>query len=238
MQTWREDQLQSLLDIENEDELFQALTKMARDLGFDYCAYGARAPFPVSRPRIVTYSNYPLRWQAMYQDRGYLQTDPTVRHGMRSSAPVVWSDRLFGSTRQLWEEARSFGLNVGWAQSSWSANGLGGMLTVARSAEPLTAAELRSKGMKLSWLAQSAHVAMSQRLGASLAPETRVRLSDREIEVLKWTADGKTSAEISDILSISERTANFHIANAMTKLNAANRTAAVVLAATMGMLQS
>ena len=61
-------------------------------------------------------------------------------------------------------------------------------------------------------------------------------LTDREIEVLRWTADGKTASEIADILNISERTANFHIANAITKLNAPNKTAAVVRAGMLGML--
>jgi DNA-binding CsgD family transcriptional regulator len=37
-------------------------------------------------------------------------------------------------------------------------------------------------------------------------------LSNREIEVLKWAALGKTSWEMSMILEISERTVNFHLA--------------------------
>ena len=60
--------------------------------------------------------------------------------------------------------------------------------------------------------------------------------TDREIEVLRWTADGKTASEIADILNISERTANFHIANVITKLNAPNKTAAVIRAGMLGML--
>jgi DNA-binding CsgD family transcriptional regulator len=49
-------------------------------------------------------------------------------------------------------------------------------------------------------------------------------------------ADGKTASEIADILNISERTANFHIANVITKLNAPNKTAAVIRAGLLGML--
>ena len=54
--------------------------------------------------------------------------------------------------------------------------------------------------------------------------------------MLRWTADGKTTSEIADILNISERTANFHIANVITKLNAPNKTAAVIRAGMLGML--
>lgn len=61
-------------------------------------------------------------------------------------------------------------------------------------------------------------------------------LTEREIEVLRWTADGKTSADISAILTISDNTVNFHIKNAVAKLGVANKTAAVVKAALLGYL--
>lgn len=60
-------------------------------------------------------------------------------------------------------------------------------------------------------------------------------LTDREVEVLKWTADGKTSGEIADILAVSDNTVNFHIKNAITKLRTANKTAAAVRAAMLGL---
>lgn len=55
-------------------------------------------------------------------------------------------------------------------------------------------------------------------------------LSQRELEVLKWLKEGKSSWEISAILNISERGVNFHINNILIKLNAANRVHAVALA--------
>ncbi|MTJ79618.1 MAG: hypothetical protein F8N37_01155 [Telmatospirillum sp.] len=62
------------------------------------------------------------------------------------------------------------------------------------------------------------------------------KLTEREIEVLRWTASGKTSGEISDILSISVNTVNFHLKNTITKLRTANKTAAVFEAARAGIL--
>ena len=236
MRTWQEDQLNALLSIQGEDELFEALASIARGLGFDLCAYGLRTPFPFSRPKIVMFNNYPVAWQTRYREKNYVAIDPTVRHGMRSLLPVVWSDDVFVSARELWEDARSFGLQFGWAQSCHDVNGVGGLLTLARSGEPLSEAELEDKGLKMAWLTQIAHLGMSRCLTPKLMPEAGVQLSDREVEVLRWTAEGKTSGEISDILNISERTVNFHIANAVTKLNAANKTAAAIRAAVLGML--
>lgn len=62
-------------------------------------------------------------------------------------------------------------------------------------------------------------------------------LTDRELETLKWLKLGKTSWEISVILNISERTVNFHINNIIKKLNATNRTHAVAIACSMGVLE-
>ncbi len=55
-------------------------------------------------------------------------------------------------------------------------------------------------------------------------------LTKREIEVLNWLKEGKTSWEISRILTISERCVNFHVTNIQTKLDATNRTQAVAVA--------
>lgn len=47
---------------------------------------------------------------------------------------------------------------------------------------------------------------------------------------------GKTAGEIATIINITERTVNFHISNAMEKLNCINKTAATVKAALLGLL--
>jgi len=57
-----------------------------------------------------------------------------------------------------------------------------------------------------------------------------VALNERELECLTWSARGKTSPEIAQIVSISKRTVNFHIENACRKLNVSTRTEAVVKA--------
>jgi hypothetical protein len=53
-------------------------------------------------------------------------------------------------------------------------------------------------------------------------------LSERETEVLRWTAAGKTAAEIAVILDISGRTVEFHINSAARKLDTVNRVQTVV----------
>ena len=236
MSSWQDEQLHALLTIRGEHELVEAMFAIARDLGFDYCAYGLRMPVPLSRPKVAMFSNYPAEWHTRYREQGYVGVDPTVRHGMRSLSPIVWSDKVFASAQELWEEARSVGLQVGWAQSSRDANSVAGLLTLARGGEPLSETELRTKELMMTWLAQVTHLGMSRCLTAKLLPESEVRLTERELAVLRWTGDGKTSSEISLIMRISESTVNFHIRNAVAKLGTTNKLAATVKAAMLGLL--
>lgn len=234
MDAWQEDQLHALLSARCERKLFDALAAAARAMGFDYCAYGLRMPLPLTRPRTVVMSNYPAGWQRLYQEKNYLETDPSVTAASRSCLPTVWSDRLFAEARELWDNARSFGLKHGWAQFSATSDGVRGMLTLARTHEPLSCTELEASTGRMIWLAQLAHAGMSRCLGG--AARSDHGLSARELEVLRWTADGKTASEISQILGISERTVNFHVNNATAKLDANNKTAAVVRAVVLGLL--
>lgn len=56
------------------------------------------------------------------------------------------------------------------------------------------------------------------RLNDEIVMTPEMNFSKREKEILKWTAEGKTSAEIAMILSISENTVNFHQKNMQKKL--------------------
>lgn len=237
MKSWQEDLLSvSNGEKDNEHLVFANIAAAARSLGFDHCAYGLRVPLPISNPKTIILNNYCRAWQERYASQNYLQIDPTVIHGWRSQAPIVWNDKVFESTPALWEEAQSFGLRVGWSQSSLDAVGVGGMLTLTRESDPLSEAELATQEIKMRWLVNVAHLTLSRIFTTRLRDQTSPTLTDREREVLRWTADGKTSGEVSDILCLSENTVNFHVKNAVAKLQAANKTAAVVRAAMLGLL--
>ena len=236
MDPWKEDLLQTFQSIECERQVLAMVAELARKLEFDYCAYGLRMPLPLARPKTALFSNYPAVWQDRYQAWGYQAIDPTVHHAMRSPSPVIWSDDLFAPARELWEEARSFGLQAGLAHTCRDAGGMGGMLTLARAGETVTTAEWQAKACHILWLVQAVHFCMSRIVAPKLLPEIAVQLSRREVEMLRWTGEGKTSGEIAHILNITERTVNFHIGTAMAKLNAVNKTAAVLRAAMLGLL--
>lgn len=61
-------------------------------------------------------------------------------------------------------------------------------------------------------------------------------LSARELEVVRWTAQGKTSLEIGQILSLSDHTVNAYMTNAIKKLDCVNRTQLVAKALRMKLI--
>ncbi|MGJ7491424.1 autoinducer binding domain-containing protein [Variovorax sp. ZT4R33] len=207
----------------------------ARELGFEHWAYGLRLPLPFTRPRFMMVSNYQDQWVERYQEQGYISIDPTVLHGSRTPVPQVWSARTFAPAPQLWDEAQSFGLRIGWAQSCFDGNGRIGMLSLVRSHEKLSERERRAKDPFWRWLANVAHLELSNRLLLS-RPDSEVSLTARQIEVLRWTADGKTSAQVAQILNVSEHTVHFHVKNAIARLGAGNKLAAAARATRLGLL--
>lgn len=57
---------------------------------------------------------------------------------------------------------------------------------------------------------------------------TKRAITNREGEVLKWVAAGKTASEIADITGLSQRTVNQHCENAQKRLGTNNRVHTVV----------
>jgi DNA-binding NarL/FixJ family response regulator len=62
-------------------------------------------------------------------------------------------------------------------------------------------------------------------------------LSDREVQVLKLVAAGNSNKRIANHLSITEETAKGHVRSILAKLGASDRTHAVTVALTRGIIQ-
>ncbi len=67
-------------------------------------------------------------------------------------------------------------------------------------------------------------------------PEYPDRLTQREVEVLRLIAAGKTDREIAEELVISVKTVGNHVSNILNKTSTANRTEAATYAAQRGLL--
>jgi len=238
LEAWREDQLNALLAPGGQADLFATVAGMVRALGFEHCAYGMRAPLPLAQPEIVLLNDYPLAWQSRYHDNGYLHVDPTVQQGATSLDAFAWSnsDAAADPAAAFWEDARHHGITCGVSLPALAANSVRGMLTVSRGREKLGEQELRAKWPRLLWLGQIAHHGLARQMLGHWRATAQAALSEREIEILRWVAEGFTNRQIAARLTITERTINFHLNNAMAKLEVRNRTAAAVRAVTLGII--
>jgi DNA-binding NarL/FixJ family response regulator len=64
------------------------------------------------------------------------------------------------------------------------------------------------------------------------------KLSDREIEVLGLISQGKSNKEIAELIFVTENTVKMHVKKILLKLQANDRTQAVVIAIQRGLLDS
>lgn len=62
-------------------------------------------------------------------------------------------------------------------------------------------------------------------------------LTDQELQILRWVRLGQTNQQIALTLGISTRTVEYHLGRIFRKLEVTNRTAAVVLAEQLGILE-
>lgn len=231
MESWREDCLGRLAPVSaSSAALFKELGAITAELGFEYCSYVLTLPVPVTRPRVAWWSNYPNRWLDRYFSNDYLDIDPLIQQATRSMRPLVWASESQETRPQFWEEARAHGVRYGWAMSTRGPHMATGLLSLARSDQAITASELDETEMKFVWLAHLMHELVgTAELGTSL-PESACHLTDRECEVLRWSAVGKTAEDISKILGITERTVTFHVTSSLYKLDVTNKTQAVAKA--------
>jgi len=220
---------------QHDAPLFDHVAGHFRKTGFSFCSFGLRLPVPLAQPRIVILDTYPQAWMKRFDSQCYVEVDPTILHAARSEDFVLWSPELFGNAGGMWDDANAHGLNVGWGKPG-RMNGMIGMLSLSREADPLSPLEVAAHAADLTRMNEMLMVALSRQFVADHIPESKAVLTEREKDVLRWTADGKTAHEIGLILSLSVATINFHINKAVAKLDSVNKTQAVVKAAMLGLL--
>jgi LuxR family transcriptional regulator, quorum-sensing system regulator SolR len=233
---WWPEVFHDLAEATSAQDAFHRACRFIERLGFSFCSFGVRFPTSVASPSIAVLDSYPAGWMEDYTKQNYVRVDPTVALGATLDEAIVWTDHLFARAPDLWSDAKTAGLRVGVAQSSWGASGAFGLLSIAREAGPLSDVEIDWLRPRLRWLADNAHPRMQTCLAHGAGLNFSARLTSREHDVMSWTAEGKTSWEVAQILTISESTVNFHIKNAIAKLNAKNKVHAAVKASSLGLL--
>lgn len=232
------DYIESSSRSETVEEAFAYYMKAAAELGFDRAMYSAIQAHPGSEALCIAQA-YPEDWIGHYVQSGYVTLDPVRRYGRYYRTPFTWRDmergaRLNPIERKIMDEARDSGLFDGVAVPLHGPNGeLTGVGLASSAPNP-------DAGRNLSHLAmitmQFHMVATLMTSTPSILPGHDANLTLREIEVLQWCAQGKSTWAISQILNISQSGVEFHLRNVYRKLEADNRITAVVKALYKGLI--
>lgn len=232
---WRNETEEKFQALTLSSELKTLLQQFTESLGFDYFAFLIQHPVPFTRPRIHLHSTYPSKWIKQYEMNNYYAVDPVLEQCQRPGKGMVWAQELFSEAGNLWQEANEHGLLSGFSCSAMAPNRVIGILSIS-SQQPLPIHLRRIElEVKLHFLAELSLDTL-ERFSDDAMMVLKKEFSQRELEILKWTAEGKTAVEISLILSISEHTVNFHQKNMQKRFNVSNKTQIACYAAAIGLI--
>jgi LuxR family transcriptional regulator len=236
MKVWKESQLTQLSYAQKIETAYEMSLNLVKNLGFNFCAFSITSQTRGMHCHKVNLNNYPTEWNTKYEQEHFSEIDPILAHCNHSEWPILWHEEVFSKTPALWQAQKMQGLQYGWSQSIHDKNGLCSMLSLARSHCPITAYDLYKNLGYAMFISRHLHGLVAKNLPPSSTKPNTVHLSCREIEVLKYSADGKTADEVAIILNLSPSTVQFHIRGAIRKLGVNNKIAAVIRAARVGVI--
>ena len=190
------------------------------------------AVFPVSDTRSLGVHNLVNNWPATmteaYQKLGLVGSSPVLPLLKSTMLPITIGnsdtspDRLSvpGMDKAL-ELLAEFGVTYSVIFPRYDFRGERAAVILAGNREGLSCRELLELNMICAFVFE--HLCVLREREECRKPP----LSQRELECLRWSAEGKTSSEISVIMSLSEHTINYYLLSAARKLDAVNRVQAV-----------
>jgi DNA-binding CsgD family transcriptional regulator len=235
---------ESLTHCSSFDELKEQATLQAKAMGFDYWAYSAKVLSGSRYESDWSIHNLPAElWQAYVGCNATVQ-DPIASRSRVDMTPRVWvldlPQECVGNdernTHLLYQSAQGRGVVGGMCVPVHDVAGAVGTLTLA-TCQPVSHEALTKASSQAMLFSKYLHIACG-RCVIGAQPAKAPALSPRELECLAWAAKGKTSWEISRVLTISEHTAIFHLRNATAKLGTVNRQQAVARSIQLGLLSA
>jgi LuxR family quorum sensing-dependent transcriptional regulator len=208
------------------------LLELAGLFGFDWVCGGilpvtGMSPDEVSARIFIACGH--AEWVRRYVERGYVFRDPIVAHLAKVRSAFTWEEayahcKRIEDVRLIRGEAEAFGLRCGI------------VVPVPTLDDNLAAISFGGADGDMSESAKAAlSFAASYAVGRLLRvgpnrPASEAAITSREMDCLLWAAEGKSDWEIATILGISRSTVLKHMRSAREKLDAVNRTHAVVKA--------
>lgn len=178
----------------------------------------------------ILFRDWPKGWAELSDQKDFAANSPVVAAARSRISSFTWLDtksaRHWTAAEQaVMDSAFAWGWRDGFVLPI---HGPGGYFATVSMASPQRDLDLRpEQRVRLQMIAMLAHERCLVLAGLDPRESRYDTMSTRELECLRWVADGKTDWEIGLILSISAATVKFHVDGARKKLRARNRAQAV-----------
>ncbi|PTT91095.1 LuxR family transcriptional regulator [Pelomonas sp. HMWF004] len=220
----------------------QALIDFAQELDFGLVVgvLAIEQPLHAASPvQYVSVGNTPQSFLQASKDPALAKRDPVHQKLTSQCMPVVYDQDFYvqAGAGELWEMVAPFGYRTGVAVGVHMPGQRRLLLGVDRD-QPLpgNAIQLNRLVADLQLLAVHAQDAAA-RLMTPPSPGTgRGALSERQVDILRLSMQGKSAWVVGTLLGISENTVNYHLKQIFRHLAVATKQQAVVKALELGLL--
>ncbi|MES0298674.1 helix-turn-helix transcriptional regulator [Citrobacter sedlakii] len=212
------------------------LNKFFEDYNGIIYAYAIMNKKDPSQMRII--NNNPA-WFDIYLERKYQFIDPVIIRALRCVEDFFWENKVilsggYNLTRIFNESSEH---NIYQGQTFPLHDYLNNLVVLSIISQEDSGVDMeKNRSNFMHFLIQLHQKTLN--LYSKVDQKKNVFLSPRERQILKWVSAGKTYAEVSVILSITERTVKFHMSNAMKKLGVNNARHAVKLGMELRLLDN
>jgi DNA-binding CsgD family transcriptional regulator len=224
---------------QTSEAVFLLYQKALRSIGYDRICYSLITDHPSLNLKAGhgVMRNYSEDWMKHYVENNYEKIDPVPKYCFSTNKPFTWDEvtalDLDDNQRKVMLEAEEAKLFDGVAIPLYGVNGeIAGVGMASSSGGVEMNKDLLCIIRALSF---QFHFAYTEKEAKAESLED-VRLTDREREILLWAAEGKSDPAIAEIIGVSYPTVRYHLNNVYKKLDANERTFAVVKAIRHGLI--
>ena len=217
-----------------------ALARFGHDLGFGIMTGLLVCERPNGLAEKSAFGSVPEAYRSTYESHDFSLRSPVTRRLKRLRVPFVYDQAMYvdEGAGDIWEAQAPYGFKNGIALTLESQGGRYFVIGVDREqALPRDALRLAKLMADLFLFAAYAQVAALRLLQRSQPdPQALPTLTGRELEILKWTAAGKSAWAVGQILNLSEHHVNYCIRRIMSKLDVASKFQAAAQAHALGLI--
>ena len=223
----------------SRDVLLHGVSRIAAMVGYDHVAVAyLQRSLSGSAPTSMT--TYPAGWldECTRLPSQQIVMDPILKHLNTQVHPLIWNEATYDSAKisGVYEAFAAYGLGSGMTVSVRGPTGGTACVgfTCAARKTPSGSSLIAELGT-LQLTASATYNALARIAAEDNAHSGNItlptgKLTQRELELLRWSRCGKTAWESSTILGISQSTVQFHLKNAIGKLGVASKQQAVLRA--------